>query len=135
MSSMMSNPLYVKPLSCGLVAAALDKYALGQPDLKKSLYFGGSVAVGEAVATLSAPLVPNLIPLDLGNAIDGKTVSGRVMEVSLATGASWGINKYLLKNEISREDWTRRLAVIAAASFAGEYISDYLVGNPLSYFK
>jgi hypothetical protein len=133
---MMSNPLYVKPVAVGAVAAALDKYALGQPDFRKSLYFGGAVAVGEAVATLAGPAVPNLIPIiDMGNAIDGKTVSARVMEVALATGSSWGINKYILKNEVSRDDLMKRLAVIGASSFAGEYITDYLVGSPLSYFK
>jgi hypothetical protein len=132
---MMKNPLYVKPVATGAIAAAMDKYVLMQPDMKKSLYFGGAVAVGSVAATLAAPMVPNVIPIDMGDSIDGKTLSGRVMEVALATGSSWAVNKYLLKNEVSREDWTKRVGVIAASSFLGEYVSDYLVGEPLSYFK
>ena len=133
--SMMSSPLYVKPVATGAIAAALDKYVLLQPDMKKSLYFGGSVALGSVAATLAAPLVPNVVPIDMGDAFDGKTLTARVVEVGLSTGSSWAINKYLLKNEVSREDWTKRVGVIAASSFLGEYVSDYMTGQPLSYFK
>ena len=132
--SMMSSPLYVKPVATGAIAAALDKYVLLQPDMKKSLYFGGSVALGSVAATLTAPLVPNVVPIEM-DGIDGKTLTGRVVEVGLSTGSSWAINKYLLKNEVSREDWTKRVGVIAASSFLGEYVSDYMTGQPLSYFK
>ena len=132
--SMMSSPLYVKPVATGAIAAALDKYVLLQPDMKKSLYFGGSVALGSVAATLTAPLVPNVVPIEM-DGVDGKTLTGRVVEVGLSTGSSWAINKYLLKNEVSREDWTKRVGVIAASSFLGEYVSDYMTGQPLSYFK
>jgi hypothetical protein len=103
--------------------------------MKKSLYFGGSVAVGSVAASVLAPNLPNVIPFDLGAFADRKTLSGRVMEVGLCSGAAWSINKYLLKNDISREDWTRRLAVVLASGFIGEYVSDYLNGKPMSYFK
>jgi hypothetical protein len=125
----------IKPVATGAVAVALDKYVLMQPDMKKSLYFGGSVAIGSVAASVLAPNLPNVIPIDLGAFADKKTLSGRVMEVGLCSGAAWGINKYLLKNDITREDWTKRLGVVLASGFIGEYVSDYLTGKPMSYFK
>ena len=128
------DPVFVKPLAVGAVAVVLDKYALGQSDIKRSMYFGGSVAVGSALATVVTPMVPAVIP-SLGSAIDGKTLTGRVMEVGLSAGSAWSLNKYVLKNDISREDWTKRLAVILASNFIAEYATDYLNNQPLSYFK
>ena len=128
------DPVFVKPLAVGAVAVILDKYALGQQDIKRSMYFGGSVAVGSALATVVTPMVPSVLP-SLGNAIDSKTLTGRIMEVGHSASSAWSLNKYVLKNDISREDWSKRLAVILAADFAGEYISDYLNNQPLSYFK
>jgi hypothetical protein len=132
---MMQNPLIVKPVATGVAAAALDRFVLQQPDFKRSAHFGGSVAVGTAAATLATPIVPNFVPMDLGDGISGKTVSARVVEIGLGTGSSWAINKYLLHNEVSREDWTKRVAVIAAADFIGEYAADYMSNKPLSFFK
>jgi hypothetical protein len=129
------DTIYVKPLATGAIAAALDKWALGQPDMKKSLYFGVAVAAGTGVATVASPMLPNLIPVDLGSAADGKTLTGRVAEVALGSGAAWGVNKYILKNEIAREDWMKRAGVIALAGFGGEYVADYMAGNPLSWAR
>ena len=53
--------------------------------------------------------------------------------MAFGTGASYAINTYVLKNTNYYDDIYKRLGVIVAADFIGEYISDYMTGEPLQY--
>ena len=67
--------------------------------------------------------------------IDVKTLETRMLEVSLGTAATYGINKFVLNNDIRPNDLLQKAGVIVAADFISEYIDDYMNNRPLSFLK
>ena len=125
----MSN---LKPIITGAVIVALDKYALGQQNLNSSIYFGLAGAVGIFAAQIVTPMIPKQ---GSGTMIDPRTLEGRILEVGLGTGATYGLNRFVLNNDLRPNELLMKVAVIAGADFVSEYIDDYLAGRPLSFLK
>ena len=125
----MSN---LKPLITGAVIVAIDKYALNQQNLNSSLYFGLAGAVGIFGAQIVTPMIPKQ---GSGTMIDPRTLEGRILEVGLGAGATYGLNRFVLNNDLRPNDLMMKVGVIAAADFVAEYIDDYLAGRPLSFLK
>ena len=67
--------------------------------------------------------------------IDTKTLETRILEIGLGTGATYGINKFILNNDIRPNDAIQRLGVIAAAVFISKYIDDYMNNRALAFLK
>ena len=67
--------------------------------------------------------------------MDARTLEGRILEISLGTGSTYALNKYLFKNDLNPKDLLTKCAVIAGADFISEYVDDYLSGKPLSFLK
>ena len=86
----------LKPLITGAVIVALDKYAMNQQNLNNSLYFGLAGAVGIFGAQIVTPMIPKQ---GSGTMIDPRTLEGRILEVGLGAGATYGINRFVLKND------------------------------------
>ena len=122
----------LKPLITGAVIVALNKYAMNQQNLNNSLYFGLAGAVGIFGAQIVTPMIPKQ---GSGTLIDPRTLEGRILEVSLGAGATYGINRFVLNNDLRPNDLMMKVAVIAGADFIAEYIDDYLAGRPLSFLK
>ena len=122
----------LKPLITGAVIVALDKYAMNQQNLNNSLYFGLAGAVGIFGAQIVTPMIPKQ---GTGTMIDPRTLEGRILEVGLGAGATYGINRFVLNNDLRPNDLMMKVAVIAGADFIAEYIDDYLAGRPLSFLK
>jgi hypothetical protein len=122
----------LKPLITGAVIVALDKYAMNQQNLNNSLYFGLAGAVGIFGAQIVTPMIPKQ---GSGTMIDPRTLEGRILEVGLGAGATYGINRFVLNNDLRPNDLMMKVAVIAGADFIAEYIDDYLAGRPLSFLK
>ena len=122
----------LKPLITGAVIVALDKYAMNQQNLNNSLYFGLAGAFGIFGAQIVTPMIPKQ---GSGTMIDPRTLEGRILEVGLGAGATYGINRFVLNNDLRPNDLMMKVAVIAGADFIAEYIDDYLVGHPLSFLK
>ena len=63
---------------------------------------------------------------------DAGTVQERITELGIAFAGSYAANKYMdtLKSDFSLKD---SLILFALSSLAGEYGSDYLFKQPLSY--
>ena len=125
----MSN---LKPLITGAVIVAMDKYALNQQNLNSSLYFGLAGAVGIFGAQIVTPMIPKQ---GSGTMIDPRTLEGRILEVGLGAGATYGLNRFVLNNDLRPNDLMMKVGVITAADFVAEYIDDYLAGRPLSFLK
>ena len=122
----------LKPLITGAVIVALDKYALNQQNLNSSIYFGLAGAVGIFAAQVVTPLIPKQ---GSGTMIDPRTLEGRILEVGLGTGATYGLNRFVLNNDLRPNELLMKVAVIAGADFISEYLDDYLAGRPLSFLK
>jgi hypothetical protein len=52
-----------------------------------------------------------------------------------AVGVGFVLNKYILKNDPFVNIQINKLALLAGADFAAEYIDDYISGRPLSFFR
>ena len=131
-SSSMSG--YVKPLVGAGVAIALDKLVLMNPNMNSSLYFGASVGGALFLVGMFDTNVPNFLPDITAIGADGATLSKRVAEITAGAGAAYAINKFLLKNDNSPQLMMKKLAVVIASDFLGEYASDYFSSRALSYF-
>ena len=122
----------LKPLITGAVIVVLDKYALNQQNLNNSLYFGLAGAIGIFGAQIVTPMIPKQ---GTGTMIDPRTLEGRILEVGLGAGATYGINRFVLNNDLRPNELMMKVAVIAGADFIAEYVDDYLAGRPLSFLQ
>lgn len=122
----------LKPLITGAVIVALDKYALNQQNLNNSLYFGLAGAIGIFGAQIVTPMIPKQ---GTGTMIDPRTLEGRILEVGLGAGATYGINRFVLNNDLRPNELMMKVAVIAGADFIAEYVDDYLAGRPLNFLQ
>ena len=125
----MSN---LKPILTGGMVVLLDKFALNQSDMNSSLYFGAAAAAGIFAAQTVVPMLPNQGSIGM---LDAKTLEGRILEIGFGTGATYGINRFILNNDLRPNDLMMKVGVIAAADFISEYIDDYLAGRSLSFLK
>ena len=131
----MSNSDFIKPMAMAACVIAGDKFILGETDMNSSLYLGVSGAAGVYAAKLVAPLIPFETFLPDGSYTDGTTLELRLLEVGGAVGVGYVLNKYILKNDPFVNVQINKLALLAGADFAAEYIDDYISGRPLSFFR
>ena len=131
----MSNSDFIKPIAMAACVIAGDKFLLGENDMNRSLYLGASGAVGVYAAKLVAPMLPFETYLPDGSYTDGTTLELRLLEVGGAVGVSFAVNKFILKNDPFVNVQINKLALLAGADFAAEYIDDYISGRALSFFK
>ena len=131
----MSNSDFIKPIAMAACVIAGDKYLLGETEMGRSVYFAGSAAVGVYAAKLVAPMIPFETFLPDGSYTDGTTLELRLLEVAGSVGVSFAVNKFILKNDPFVNIQINKLALLAGADFASEYIDDYISGRPLSFFR
>jgi hypothetical protein len=128
----MSNNAFMKPLITGALVVAGDKFLMKEQDMTKSLYFGAATAAGVYTASMIASALPVIVPS--GGFVDGKTLEIRLAEIGLGAGASYALNRLLLKNDYQYSQMINKLGLIAGADFIAEYVTDYLENRPLSFF-
>jgi hypothetical protein len=129
---MSSSDYVVKPLATAGVALAIDQFFFNESDLNKSITFAVSSGAGAYLGMMvgsSLPDLSNTLPTFLGN---GKGLLQRVAEVGFGVGSSYAVNKFVLKNNTYKENMMNKLGALVVADIAGEYISDYIAGRPLS---
>ena len=103
----MTSISNLKPILTGGVVVLLDKFALNQPDMNSSLYFGVAAAAGVFAAQMVVPMLPD--QPSMSTMIDTKTLETRILEIGLGTGATYGINKFILNNDIRPNDLIQKL--------------------------
>ena len=125
---------FVKPAIGAVVAILGDKYILNNQNMNSNAVFGASVGIGIYASSLISPNIPKFLP-DLGTMASGKALQDRVTEISLSSGSAYIINRYVMQNDYNSSDMMKKLGIIVAADFIGEYASDYFGGRALSYFQ
>ena len=121
----------LKPILTGGVIILLDKFVLNHSDMNSSLYFGVAGAAGIFAAQNIVPMLP--AQPSFSTMIDTKTLETRLLEIGLGTGATYGINRFILNNDLRPNDLMMKVGVIAAADFVAEYIDDYMNNRALSF--
>ena len=132
---MSSSDYIVKPGATAGIAILIDQFFFNESDLTKSLTFGASAGAGAYLGMMIGSSLPDLsttLPTFLGN---GKGLMQRAVEIGSGTGASYVINKYVMKNSSYKENIMNKIGAIIVADLAGEYISDYIAGRPLSFIE
>jgi hypothetical protein len=132
---MSQNQTLMKPVIVGCVAYAIDRFYLKEVDHTRSLYFGAATAMGNYGAEFIYPLIHHIpLPTLDRDLYDGKTLAHRCVEVGMSSGMIFVLNKYILHNDIYGNEILMRLGVIAAADFAGTYITEYIDNQKLEFF-
>ena len=125
---------FVKPCIGAGVAVLADRFIFNNADVNSNAAFGGAVAIGLYASAMISPNIPKFLP-DMGSLANGKLLQDRVTEISISSGSAYVINRFVMKNDYNPSDLMKKVAVIAAADFIGEYASDYFGGRALSYFQ
>lgn len=133
----MSNDGMIKPLCVFASAVALDRFAMGEEDLTRSAIFAGCTAVGVYASEIIAPhITPSIPQLNLNSSMyNEKTVGERVIELSFSASTVFGVNKYLLRNDIYKGEMLMRMGVIVASDVMGTYLAEYIDGAPMTYLE
>ena len=131
----MSSSDFIKPIAMAGCVIAGDKFILGETDMNSSLYLGVAGAAGVYAAKLAAPMIPFESMLPDGSYTDARTLELRLLEVAGAVGVSFSVNKFVLNNDPFINIQYKKMALLAGADFAAEYIDDYISGRPLSFFR
>ena len=132
---MSSTDYIVKPLSTGATAILIDQFLFNESDLTKSITFGFSAGSGAYLGMMVGSSLPDLsstLPTFLGN---GKGLLQRVSEVGFGAGVGYGIHKFVLKNSSYKENMMNKVGALIVSDIAGEYVSDFIAGRPLSFLS
>ena len=130
-SSVMVSPIFVKPLVSGVTAFLLDKYVLGNTNSTSSAVFAGAVVVGTGASQVFSGLDLGILPDT--QIYTGKTIAQRSIEIILGTTAAYAGNRFVLNNDFQPSLMGKKIGIIFASQVVGEYISDYMSAQPLSY--
>ena len=120
----------VKPVIAFGTAIAIDRFYFQERDLNSSMYFAGATAAGIYFGSIVGGMAPDMAYGILGN---GKQVEERITEIALGSASAYALNKYVFKNDYSRDQMIYKLVAIAACDFVGELGSDLLAGRPLDF--
>jgi hypothetical protein len=121
----------VKPAIAGATAFAIDKFYFKEYDMQKSIMFAGSVGGGVFLGALAADALPLETTFAmLGN---GKAIEARVLEIGCGAGVAYAVNKFILKNDLNKNDLMKRVGTIVVCDIVGEFGSDIIAGRPLNF--
>jgi len=136
MASSNSNYLLYKGGSGFLIAYLLNMYVNKEGDTQRNLYFAGSSAAGLIAGSFVGDIVGNslgsLIP-SVSGVESGTTLLERIVEIGTSSATGFFFNKYVVKNDFNSSRFMSNLGVIAATDVLSEYVTDYLLNQPLNY--
>ena len=127
---MITNATFIKGASSAIIAGVLDRTVLGINNMTNNAYFGASVGAGILVGNMIGSTVPSIMQ-DTAY-YNGKTIAQRSFEVIGGTGLSYALIQMTTPNY---GDFYKRTRVVVATDYISEYITDYLIGNQLSYLS
>ena len=133
------NHLFVKSVSGAIIAGVLDHQVnnAGNYDMyciNKSLSFGAIVGGSIASAHYLAPSLTSHFHTIHDTALySGKTLEHRLIEISLGSVAAIGATRLAFSSTVG--NIINQIGIVVAADIAGEYISDYVNSQPLSYLQ
>jgi hypothetical protein len=122
----MITAAIVKPIVTGGIVGVVEKFYFKNGD-KESLLTAGAVAIGVLGTSWVEPLTNNLFPTKTATGAGMKFLEGRIVEIACASGACYGLTRFVFKTEMNPNFFLKKIAVIAAADSLAELITDYIV--------
>ena len=134
-ASFLSDKSIFKALISSSVAAAIDILIYKNNNTKGTMILAGTVGASSYISSKASNFLPDVTGTTFDNQyMDSKTVEQRILELSLSSGGSFVISKYVLKN-MRDLPLIQYVGIFGGASFASEYITDYVFSQPLSYLS
>lgn len=122
----MLTAAVVKPVVTGAIVGAVEKFYFKNGD-KESLMTAGAVAIGVLGTSWIEPLTNNLFLTKTPVGAGVEFLEGRIVEIACASGACYGLTRFVLKTEMNPKFFMQKIAVIAAADSFAELITDLMV--------
>ena len=117
----------VKSIIASAVILIIDRFYFKNSDLTSNLYFSGSVGLGTFVSSSIAETTRGMIPTNTMIGSLGKNIESRVIEIVAVSSVAYGVNRFVLKNEISTNDIYMKLCAIAAGDVVSEIVSEMVL--------
>jgi hypothetical protein len=130
---MLNSPTFIKGVSSVVIASIADKFVLGIDNNMENVKFGAAVGAGIAIGNMIGSQVPSVIQDT--EYYNGKTIAQRSFEVIFGTAGSYALMYASKSNSLNYGDFYTRFGVVVATDFVSEYITDYYIGNQLSFLS
>ena len=124
-----------KALIAGSIGAGIDLIIYKNNNIKATMLLAGCIAGSSFVASKMAKSLPDLSgSLGTSTMYDVKTLEQRVLELTLSSGSSFILSKYVFKN-MRELPVMQYIGIFAGSSIGAEYITDYIYQQKLSYLS
>ena len=133
MSSFLSDKSIFKALVAGGVAASMDIIIYKNNNYKATMLLASTVSGSSYVS--SKLLLPDLTGTHFDNSfLESSTLQQRILELTLSSGSSFVLSKYVLKN-MRELPMMQYIGIFGGSSLISEYVSDYIFKEALSYLS
>ena len=112
----------VKPFVAASTILLIDRMYFKNTNLRSNLYFAGTVAASTFVSSSIAESTKGMFPTSTMVGSLKKNLESRVVEIAFVSGVSYGVNRFLLKNEYNVNDMFMRVAAIAVSDVVSEIV-------------
>ena len=132
MTSMILSKNMFKSLASGATSAIIDKFYYQSTNMKSTLIMASIVTISSYASSFISPKFS--ISSYENEMIDADVIQMRILELMSSIGGSYLINKYFdrLKSNFDLKD---TFILFFGSAIVGEYASDYMYKNELSYLS
>ena len=118
---------FVKPIVAASTILLIDRMYFKNTNLRSNLYFASTVAAGTFVSSSIAESAKGMFPTSTAVGSLKKNLESRVVEIAFVSGVSYGVNRFLLKNEYNVNDMFMRVGAIAVSDIVSEVVSEIVL--------
>ena len=133
MTSFLSDKSIFKSLVAAGVAASIDIVIYKNNNYKATALLASTVGGSSYVS--SKLLLPDITGTQFDNSfLESSTLQQRILELTLSSGSSFILSKYVLKN-MRELPMMQYIGIFGGSSLISEYVSDYIFKEALSYLS
>ena len=133
MTSFLSDKSIFKSLVAAGVAASIDIVIYKNNNYKATALLASTVGASSYVS--SKLILPDVTGTQFDNSfMESSTLQQRILELTLSSGSSFVLSKYVLKN-MRELPMMQYIGIFGGSSLISEYIADYVFKEALSYLS
>ena len=133
MTSFLSDKSIFKSLVAAGVAASIDIVIYKNNNYKATALLASTVGASSYVS--SKLILPDVTGAQFDTSfMESSTLQQRILELTLSSGSSFVLSKYVLKN-MRELPMMQYIGIFGGSSLISEYISDYVFKEALSYLS
>ena len=133
MTSFLADKSIFKALVAGGVAASIDIIIYKNNNYKATALLASTVGASSYVS--SKLILPDVTGTQFDSSyMESSTLQQRILELTLSSGSSFVLSKYVLKN-LRELPMMQYIGIFGGSSVVSEYVSGYIFKEPLSYLS